>query len=65
MNKDRQVVNHGTLMDTVNVNALIKTQANIPACIGGKKRVISVKVKTRQKPKVQVKSLKKVISTLK
>lgn len=61
MKKIGPVVNHGTLIDSVNVKNLIETQANQPTFLGTPKKVVSVKVKYNG----NVKTLKKVRSTLK
>ena len=61
MKKYGPIVNHGTLIDTVNVNSLIEAQANQPAFLGTSKKVVSVKTKN----KGNVRTLKKVRSTLK
>ena len=61
MKKYEQPVIHGTLIDSINVKGLIETQANQPTFLGSPKKVISVKSKT----KGNVKTLRKVRSTLK
>lgn len=61
MKKIGQIVNHGTLIDSVNIKNLIETQANQSTFLGVPKKVSSVKSKTKS----NVKILRKVRSTLK
>ena len=61
MKKIGPIVNHGTLIDTINVKNLIETQANEPTFLGTPKRVVSVKPKNKGKVKV----LKKVRNNFK
>jgi len=60
--KNTPIVNHGTLIDTINYEGLIKVQANNVAFLGKPKKVVSFK----NRSKVNVKTLRKVPrSTLK
>lgn len=60
--KNTPIVNHGTLIDTINYEGLIKAQANNVTFLGKPKKVVSFK----NRSKANVKTLRKVPrSTLK
>ena len=61
MKKIGQIVNHGTLTDSINWGNKFRTDANQQTFLGASKKVVNVKVKS----KGNVKTLKKVRSSLK
>ena len=61
MKRHGPIVNHGTLINSINMKNKIETEARQPAFLGTPKKVVSVKVKN----KGHVKTLRKVRSTLK
>lgn len=53
--KNTPIVNHGTLIDTINYKGLIEASAKQPAFLGTPKRVISVKSRSKEKTLSKVK----------
>lgn len=53
--KNTPIVNHGTLMDSINYEALIESQANNRTFLGKPKKVVNVKSRSKK----NVKTLKK------